>query len=217
MSARVGLAALAPQSPRRVLEELVARGRRAAAAGHERPAVSLELLSGRSLAGRCVAVADDGGLSMVLLHTGGSERAPQVVQVRLDQVAAVGYEPVSQPQQPTGAAPGRLELARGLAGVAEEVTRVLGARFELVLAEPAEDAGRQAVAALVPVLRQALVRLAADAMGKDALRTLAAVQVGAGPRRAVTASGGSLRVEGAEEVGQEWTVSELVAAIEKAL
>lgn len=214
MSTHAGLAALVPQSPRRALEELAARGKRAAAAGHDRPVVSLELMSGRSLAGRCVAIAEDGGLSMVLLHMGGSERAPQVMQVRLDQVVAVGYEPVAQAQQPTGAAPGRLELSRGLAGVAEEVARVLGARLELVLAEPADEPGRHAVAALVPVLRQALVRLAADAMGKEALRALASVQVGAGPRRAVMASRGSLRVEGAEE---EWTVSELVAAIEKAL
>lgn len=214
MSTRAGLAALAPQSPRRALEELVARGQRAAAAGHDRPVVSLELMSGRSLAGRCVAVAEDGGLSMVLLHTGGSERAPQVMQVRLDQVVAVGYEPVAQPQQPTGAAPGRLELTRGLAGVAEEVSRVLGAKLELTLADPADDPGRRAVAALVPALRQALARLAADAMGKEALRALAVVQVGAGARRAVTASGGSLRVDGAEE---EWTANELVAAIEKAL
>lgn len=214
MSARAGLGALVPQSPRRALEELVARGQRAAAAGHERPSVALELMSGRSLAGRCVAIAEDGGLTMVLLHTGGSERAPQVMQVRLDQVVAVGYEPVAQPQQPTGAAPGRLELARALAGAGEEVSRVLGTRLELVLVEPAEEAGRRAVAALVPVLRQALVRLAGDAMGQEALREVAAVQVSAGARRAVVGSAGSLRVDAADE---EWTASELVAAIEKAL
>lgn len=214
MSARAGLGALVPQSPRRALEELVSRGQRAAAAGHERPGVSLELMSGRSLAGRCVAVSDDGGLTMVLLHTGGSERAPQVMQVRLDQVVAVGYEPVAPALQSTGAAPGRLELARGLASVGEELARAAGARLELVLREPADDAGRRAVAALVPVLRQALLRLAGDAMGKDALRALASVQVGAGPRHAVVASGGALHVEGGDE---EWTVGELVAAIEKAL
>lgn len=211
-----GLAGMSPRAPRRVLEELAARGQRASAAGQERPLVALELASGRTMSGRCVAVGDDGGLAMVLLHTGGSERAPTVVQLRLDQVVAVGYEQGGVERVPREA-PSRLELARALAAGEAELARALGARLALGVAELFDDGERLAAAALAPVLRQALLRLAADEMGQAALRGLSGVQLGAAARRAVTRSGDELRVEAAVGPDQDWACAELVAAIEKVL
>ena len=126
MSAAGLLKTIAPRSPRRVLEELVARGDRAAAGGKDRPMVMLELASGRQLQGRCVAVADDGGLPIALLHTGGSERAPQVMHVRTDHVVAVTYDAAKEPP-PDHSAPGRLELVRLCAAAGEEVLGSVGA------------------------------------------------------------------------------------------
>jgi hypothetical protein len=219
---RVGPGATVPRSPRHVLEELVARGDRAAAAGQPRLVVTLELASGRSLQGRCVALGDDGGLPMVLLHTGGSERAPEVMHVRVDHVVAVGYEAAPEPVADR-TAPGRLEISRALSSVADEVSAKLGGKLELTLGELADDPRRHAVMALVPVLRQVLVRLAGDAMGAEALRALAAVRIGAATTASVVLANRELpnsrelQIDTALFPTEEWTAPDLQAAIEKAL
>lgn len=210
------LKSIAPRSPRHVLEELVARGDRAAAGGKERPLVILELASGRQLQGRCISVGDDGGMAMALLHTGGSERAPQVMHVRTDHVVAVTYDLVKE-APPDQSAPGRLELLRLLSSGAEGLTAVLGKKLDVLLAEPLDDAQRHAVAALVPSLRQVLTRLAGDAMGQEALSALASVRVGATTAGGVSKASGELHVDAALPPAAELTVAELQAAIEKAL
>jgi hypothetical protein len=209
-------AAISPRSPRHALEDLIVRGDRAAAAGKERPLVSLELASGRQLEGRAVAIADDGGLAVVLLHTGGSERAPQVLHLRIDVIVAVGYlagqdKPVEQ------AAPGRLELARSLSSSAEALTDKLGSKLALVLADPLDDDQRRAVAAMLPALRPALTQLAADAMGKEALTALAAIRIGAAASRGVVKTSGELHIDAPLPPADEWLTGELVTEIEKAL
>ncbi len=210
------LGSISPRSPRHVLEELASRGTRAVAAGKERPLVTLELASGRQIEGRCVAVGDDGGMAVALLHVGGSERAPQVAHVRTDHVVAVRYELVKDPP-PAQAAPGRLELTRAVSGAAEEVAHKLGAKLELALADPLDEAQRQAVATLLPSLRQALGQLAADPMGKEALGALTAVRLGASTARGVVKASGELHVDAPLPPAEEWTTAELVKAIERAL
>lgn len=192
------------------------RGDRAVAGGKERPMVTLELASGRQLQGRCISVGDDGGMAMALLHTGGSERAPQVMHVRTDHVVAVSYDVVKE-APPEQTAPGRLELQRLLAAAGEELSGKLGKKLEVLAAEPLDEAQRHAVAAMVPTLRQVLTRLAGDAMGQEALTALTAIRVGA------TAAGGALKASGELHVdaplppADERTAAELQAAIEKAL
>lgn len=210
------LAQTPPRSPRHVLEDLAARGERAVAGGKERPNVTLELASGRQLQGRVVAVGDDGGLAMVLLHTGGTERAPQVMQVRADHIVAVSYE-VMREVAPDRSAPGRLELSRMLTAGADDLAAALGKRLEVATAEPLDEAQRHAVAALAPALRQALVRLAADEMGREALNGIAAVRVGAAHQRGAVKASGELHVDAPLSPGDEWTAAELQAALEKAL
>lgn len=219
MSVHSVLGALSPRSPRHVLEDLAVRGQRAAAAGQERPVAVLELASGRQVQGRCLAVSDDAGLAMVLLHTGGNERTPQVMQVRVDHIVAVGYDLAGQPaadREP----PGRLEISRALSAAGEDLARALGGKLELVLADLSDDAERLAAMALVPVLRQALLKLAADALGQEALRGLSAVRVGVSTRRGVVKAGGALHIDAAAAsptAEDDWTVGDLVTEIERAL
>lgn len=216
MSAAGLLKGLAPRAPRRVLEELVARGERAAAGGKERPLVMLELASGRQLQGRCVAVADDGGLAMALLHTGGSERAPQVMHVRTDHVVAVSYDAAKEPP-PEQTAPGRLEIVRLLAAAGEEASAALGRKLAVAPAEPLDEAQRHAVAQLAPVLRQALARLCADDLGKEALTEIAAIRVGATAAGGAVKASGELHVDATLAPADERTTAELTALLEKAL
>lgn len=210
------LKTIAPRSPRHVLEELVARGDRAAAAGKDRPVVTLELASGRQLQGRCVAVADDGGLAMALFHTGGSERAPQVMHVRTDRVVAVTYDAAKE-APPDHAAPGRLEIVRLCAAAGDEVSAALGRKLDVLPAEPLDEAQRHAVAQLAPILRQALARLAADAMGKEALAAITAIRVGATAAGGVVKASGELHVDGVLAPGDEPTTAQLTAMLERAL
>jgi hypothetical protein len=176
----------------------------------------LELASGRQLQGRCVAVGDDGGLAMVLLHLGGTERAPQVMQVRADHVVAVTYDVVKE-APPDQRAPGRLEVARLLTAASEETQAPLGKPLEVVAAEPLDEAQRHAVAALAPVLRQVLARLCADELGREALGQLARVRVGAAHQRGAVKASDELHLDAPLPPGDEWTVAELAAAVEKAL
>jgi hypothetical protein len=79
------------------------------------------------------------------------------------------------------------------------------------------------VMALVPVLRQVLVRLAGDAMGAEALRALAAVRIGAATTASVVLANRELpnsrelQIDAALFPTEEWTAPDLQAAIEKAL
>lgn len=210
-------AAIPPRSPRRALEELIGRGDRAQAQGKERPVVSIELASGRQFEGRPVALADDGGLSMLLLHTGGSERAPQVLHLRTDVIVAVGYEAGNARPVDAAGPPGRLELSRLVSAAAEDVAHKLGKKLDLLLVEPLDDDQRRAVAALLPTLRPVLAQLATDSMGKEALLGLVAVRLGASASRHVLKVSGELHLDAPLPPADDWTTAELVAAIESAL
>ncbi len=209
--------AIPARSPRHALEELILRGDRAFAAGKERPLVHLELASGRQLDGRAVAIADDGGVAVVLLHTGGPERSPQVLHLRIDVIVAVGYEVGKDRPADAAGPPGRLELARLISAAAEDVGHKLGDKLELLLDDPLDDEQRRAVAALLPTLRPALAQLAGDAMGKEALLGLSALRLGASASRNVLKVSGELHIDAPLPPADDWTTTELVSAIEREL
>jgi hypothetical protein len=100
---------------------------------------------------------------------------------------------------------------------ADELAAALGTRLEVVAAEPLDEAQRLAAAALAPLLRQALARLAADELGREALARLTAVRVGAAHRRGAVRVSGELHVDAPLPPGEEWTVAELRADLERAL
>src|SRR5688572_4980814 len=105
----------APRAPRRILEELVARGQKAATTGKDRPLVTLLLTTGRDVTGRAVAIADDGGIAMIALHVGGPVSAPAVTHVRIDHIVAVTHDvATAKPPMADEPAPGRLELTRAM-------------------------------------------------------------------------------------------------------
>jgi hypothetical protein len=212
------LAKLAPRAPRRILEEIVARGQKAAVTGKDRPVVTLLLTTGRDVTGRAVAIADDGGLAMIALHVGGPISAPQVAHVRVDQIVAVTHD-LATPRPPMAdeAAPGRLELARALAPHAAQVSAKIDKKLELSPNEPLDDDDRRAVMAAIPLFAQVLGKLAEDAIGKDALRLLSEIRLGASARGDARTAGGVLTVEVPRSSDDAWDERAFKAAIEKAL
>ncbi len=89
-----------------------------------RPEVSLYLASGQSVHGRLVAVSDH-----VLVHTGGTVKAPSVAFVRVDQVAAVTVADASllaKPVMSDAPVPSKLELSRQCAARVDGLSGSLG-------------------------------------------------------------------------------------------
>jgi hypothetical protein len=213
------LAKLAPRAPRRILEELVARGQKAAVTGKDRPVVTLLLTTGRDVTGRAVAIADDGGLAVIALHVGGPISAPQVTHVRVDQIVAVTHD-VTTPRPPMAdePAPGRLELTRALAPHAAHLSSRIDHKLALVPNEPMDDDDRRAVMATISLFAQVLGKLADDPMGTEALRHLSEIRLGAAAKGDVrTAGGGVLVVEVPRSSDDAWDERALKNAIEKAL
>jgi hypothetical protein len=212
------LAKLVPRAPRRLLEELVERGQRAAATGKDRPLVTVLLAAGRDIVGRVVALRDDGGIAVCALHIGGSPAAPQVAHIRVDQIAAITYDMVGdRPPLADEPAPGRLELARALSERTASIAARLGATLSIAVHEPLGEDDRRAVMAAIPTLEQVIGKLADDAIGKDALRTLTAVRLGASVRGGVRKDGTTLTIEVPRGAEDTWDEASMRAAVEKAL
>jgi hypothetical protein len=198
------LADLNPRAPRRLLDELAGKAARAAAQGKERPQVSVMLATGRELAGRVVAIGDEGGVVVLALH--------------VDQVIAVTVDVAPDKPAFDGPPPGRLELARALGDHAAALAAALGgAPVALSTADPLGDDERHAVAAALPTLAKVLLALAADDLGKDALRGLAAIKVGAAGKGSVSQSAGTLSVDVPRSSDDAWDERAMRREIEKAL
>lgn len=212
------LAELNPRAPRRLLDELAGKAARAAAQGKDRPQVTVMLATGRELAGRVVAIGDEGGVVVLALHVGGPASAPTVTHVRVDQVIAVTVDVAPDKPAFDGPPPGRLELARALGDHAAALTSVLGgAPVALSTADPLGDDERHAVAAALPTLAKVLLALAADDLGKDALRGLAAIKVGAAGKGSVTQTAGTLSIDVPRSSDDAWDERAMRREIEKAL
>lgn len=210
------LAGAEPRSPRALLDELAARARRAAARGRERPDVALHLTSGAVIAGRLVAVGDDRGTAVVMLHVGGPPTAPRVAAIRVDQVIAVIHDLVREVVD-HGPAPGRLEVLRAWAAQAAPLAAALGIAIELVLADDLDDAGRRAAATTAPILGQLLRELAGDDLGREALLMCTAIRLGASRGGSVRKDGSELVVEVPDDPDRAWSAADLRAEVEKAL
>lgn len=213
------LAKFQPRAPRRILEELVARGAKAAVTGKDRPVVTLQLVTGRDVTGRAVAIADEAGLAMIALHVGGPLSAPTVTHVRIDQVVAVTHDVATdKPPMADEAAPGKLQLTRELAQkVAPVVANKVDKPIAVVPNEPLGDDDRRAVMAAIPLLATVLGTIASDAIGADALRKLSEIRTGAATRGDVRIQGDILVIEVPRAADDAWDERTLKAAIEKSL
>jgi len=210
------LATVTARNPRGLLDELAAKARRAAGRGRERPDIALHLASGAVIAGRLVAVGDDRGTVMAVLHVGGSPAAARVASVRVDQIVAVihdlGAEVVDH-----GPAPGRLEVQRAWGAQAGPLANALGVALELTLRDELDDNGRRGALAMAPMVGGLLRELATDELGRMAMLMLTGVRLGAATSGRVGKEGSMLTVDVPDDPDRAWSVDELRREVEKAL
>jgi len=205
-----------PRSPRRLLEDLAAAAERLAATGRPRPRVTLHLTTGRDMAGRLLAVGEDGGSAVAVLHVGGDT---DLAHVRVELVAAVTvHEPIA-PARTADEAPGRLELARQVAARSKSLAAALGAGMPIALDDVmVSDADLRAVAALLAVLDDALAGVLSDPLGVESMkREVDSLRLAAGEESSALVIGRVLHIRAARDELTRWTVAELRAAIERAL
>jgi len=111
--------------------------------------------------------------------------------------------------------PSRLELARQLAARSAS----LGLTFELGGASELDDDGRRAIGATLPLVVDVLAAIASDDMGKEALRKLETVELGAASSGDVGTydSGKRLVIRAPKLLTEQYTAATLRKAIEKLL
>lgn len=176
---------LAGAAPRRLLEDLSRVAVALAKNDRARPEVDLYLASGQVVKGRIVTVSDDRQGAVAVIQVGGSVRQPAVTFVRVDQVTAVSVADASllvNAPISDAPAPSRLELQRQIAARLDGLQTKLGGRplaVKLGTTSVEDDDSRRAVGALVPVLFDVLMAIAADDMGKQALGAVESIELAA--------------------------------------
>lgn len=208
---------LKAKSTRGVLDDLARIAATLAKHDRGRPEVDLHLASGHVVRGRLVSVADH-----VVVHTGGTPRAPSVAFVRVDQIAAVGVADASllaKPVMSDAPAPSKLELSRQCAARADGLAGSLGRPITVELggASELDDDGRRAIGTLLPLVQEVVRAIASDAMGKDALAKLDAIELGATADLEVRIDGKRLVVRAPKLLSEQPTHASLRKAIEALL
>ncbi|HEU0029392.1 MAG TPA: hypothetical protein VFQ53_02080 [Kofleriaceae bacterium] len=213
---------LQPASPRQLLDELARLGRALAKADRPRPEVELFLTSGQAVKGRIVAVADDRQGAVALIQVGGSARAPAVTFVRLDHVAALTVGDASLlVKAPTADAPvpSKLELARQAAARGDALAGAVGRPLAIQLggASELDDDGRRAIGVAMPLVVDVLTAIAGDEMGREALRAIDTIELGAAGSGEVRVDGKRLIVRAPKLLTEQFTHQTLRRQIEKLL
>jgi hypothetical protein len=193
----------------RLIDQIVSRGYRAAQRGGSRPTVNILLATGREFRGEIVR----SGNGVVIVQIQSDSRATTVAYIRLDEIAAVVFELVAEPPL---VAPGAFELTRRWQQAAATALAPLQRAIEATVAT-LSDNGRSAAMTHVPAIEAALQRICSDAIGVQALASVAIVQLDAGSEGNVKLSDTTLRITVPAAVDGAWTLSETVDHIEKAL
>jgi hypothetical protein len=218
------LSQLAGASPRKLLEDLARIGVALAKNDRARPEVECFLASGQLVRGRIVSVAEDRQGAVALIAIGGNPRSPSVTFVRVDQIAAVTVVDASllvKAPVVDAPIPSKLELSRQLAARGDALANALGKRVELALggASELDDDGRRAIGAALPLVADVLAAIASDDMGKEALRKLETVELGAASSGDVGTydDGRRLVIRAPKLLTEQYTAATLRKAIEKLL
>jgi hypothetical protein len=218
------LSQLAGASPRRLLEDLARVGVALAKNDRPRPEVECFLASGQLVRGRIVSVADDRQGAVALIAIGGNVRSPSVTFVRVDQIAAVTVVDAGllvKAPVVDSPIPSKLELQRQLAARADGLAGALGKRIAITLggASELDDDGRRAIGATLPLVADVLAAIASDDMGKEALRELETVELGAASSGDVGTydNGHRLVIRAPKLLTEQYTAATLRKAIEKLL
>lgn len=211
-------------SPRRLLDDLARIGAALAKSDRPRPEIECFLASGQVIRGRIITVADDRGGAIALVSVGGNARAPSVAFVRIDQIAALTVVDASllvKAPVIDSPIPSKLELQRQLAARADGLAGLAGKSIAIQLggASELDDDGRRAIGVTLPIVIDALTAIAADDMGKEALKKLDAIELGAASSGDVgTYDGGKkLVIRAPKLLTEQYTVATLKKAIEKLL
>lgn len=208
------------RSPRRVLDDLVPITRALAGHGRARPEIELMLMTGATVRGRFVAMGDDRDGVIVVIQVGGTQSEPSVAFVRVDLIVAVIVPDASllvkgpTPDQPI---PSKLELARQAAAKADLVSSKLGHPVTIAIDAEVDDDGRRAISVALPLLVEVLGLVASDDMGKQALRPITAIELGAGSAGDIGRHGSTLVVRAPKLLTEVYTRESLRAGIEKIL
>jgi hypothetical protein len=218
------LAQLTGASPRRVLEDLARIGVALAKNDRARPEVECYLASGQLVRGRIVSVADDRQGAVALIAISGNMRGPSVTFIRVDQIAAVTVVDASllvRAPVVDSPIPSKLELQRQLAARADSLANTLGKRIEFTLggASELDDDGRRAIGATLPLVVDVLAAIASDEMGKEALRKIETLELGAASSGDVGTydNGHRLAIRAPKLLTEQYTAATLRKAIEKLL
>lgn len=218
------LSQLTGASPRKLLEDLARIGAALAKNDRARPEVECYLASGPAVRGRIVSVAEDRQGAMALLAIGGNVRAPSVTFIRIDQIAAVTVVDASllvKAPVVDSPIPSKLELQRQLAARGDALATAAGRRIAITLggASELDDDGRRAIGVTLPLVVDVLVAIAADDMGREALRKIETVELGAASSGDVGTydSGHRLVIRAPKLLTEQFTAQTLRRAIEKLL
>jgi hypothetical protein len=213
---------LAGASPRQLLEDLARLGSALANNDRARPEIEAYLASGQVVRGRIVSIAEDRQGVVALVQVGGSPRAPSVAFVRVDQIVAVTVVDASLlVKAPVADAPvpSKLALQREAAARGDSLAGTLGRPFAIGLGGITEldDEGRRAIGVAMPLVVDVLGAIAGDAMGREALGKLDALELGAASSGEVYLDGKRLVVRAPKLLTEQFTHATLRKAIEKLL
>ena len=185
-----------------------------------RPEVDLHLASGQVMRGRLVSLSDHGQGVTILVHTGGTVKAPSVAFVRVDHVAAVADASLlARPVMSDAPVPSKLELQRQCAARADGLGASFGhpVAIELGGASELDDDGRRAIGVALPLVQDVLHAIASDPMGKEAVAGIKTVELGAASTLEVTLDRKRLVIRAPKLLSEQPDHAALRKAIEKLL
>lgn len=213
---------LKPSSPRHLLEELAQIGATLAKHDRPRPEIELYLNSGQVVRGRLISVADTGQGASILVQVGGNPKAPSVTYVQIDRVTAITVVDagvLAKPLLSDAPVPSRLELQRQMAARADAMSTLLGRpiAFEVGSAAELDDDGRRALGLAFPILADVMMAIAGDAIGRDALGKLDAVELASSSDNQIRLEGRRLVIHASKLLNEQHTHATLRRTIEKLL
>jgi hypothetical protein len=193
------------------------------------PAVTLHLRSGRDVYGHVLEVAEDRRAGrVVLLHAPGPElRNPQTDAMYL---AAASIEaltvhdvelqdrPVAAPGMPAPAAPTSLQLKRRFAELARTLGEPYGGEVPVELSGTPDAEGLSALSALADRLVEVMRKLAADELGREAVREkVRRIALAVSDGTSASLMGGTLTITTGKAPARWPTTAELEQSVQSVL
>ena len=215
------VARLTGGSPRHLLDDLSRISAALAKVDRPRPEIELYVSNGQVIRGGIVGVGDDRGDAIAIVQVGGTAKQPTVTFVRVNQIVAVTVVDASLlVKAPTVDAPipSKLELQRQIAARSDGFASLLGRPLALELAaSDLDDDGRRAIGVALPLVVDVITAIANDALGKDALAAIDAIELAAGASADIQLANKRLAIRAPKLVTEQLTHAVLRRAIEKLL